>query len=67
MKRKTLVQSNNNRRLVSPVPGSGQQSLTSSKQSGWVSPVPGESSADRLRVQSTPMAAPAYGAQNPGE
>lgn len=67
MKRKSLVQSNNNRRLVSPEPGSGQQPLTSTQQSKWASTIPGKGNSDQRRTESMLTTTPAYGAQNPSE
>ena len=52
MKRRTLVQSNSNRRFVSAEPGSGQQQLASTQQSIWAGPVSAEGNLDRRRTQS---------------
>lgn len=65
MKRRTLVQSISNRRLVSPDAGSGQQPLTSMQKSGWARPLSTEGTLDRRRAPSTPTTAPVHAAQNP--
>ncbi|MET3919986.1 hypothetical protein ABIB26_000912 [Arthrobacter sp. UYEF20] len=66
MKRKSLVQSNNNRRLVSLEPGSGQHSLTGAQQSMWAGPTPGQGNADQPRTQSS-LTTTALGTQNSRE
>ena len=66
MKRRTLVQSNSNRRLAAPESGSGPQPATGMQQSRWASPLPGQGNLDRPRTQSALTAAPAHGAQNQG-
>ena len=63
MKRKSLVQSNNIRRFVSPEPGSGQHSLTGTQQSTWSTPAPGTGNADQSRTASS-LTTTAHGAQN---
>jgi len=65
MKRRTLVQSNSNRRLVAPVPGSSQQPLTSMQPSMWASPISSKGNLDLRRTQSPLTTAPELGAQNP--
>lgn len=64
MKRRTLVQSNSNRRLASPEPSSGQQPLTSIQQSMWASALPGKGNADQQRTQSALTPTPAHGTKN---
>lgn len=65
MKRRTLVQSSSNRRLVAPEPDSGQQPPTAMQESTWASPISGKGNLDRRRTQWTLSTAPAHGTQNP--
>ena len=62
MKRKSLVQNNHNRHLVSPEPGNGQHSTIGTQQSGWARPVPGGNGEQNLSPSS--LTTTAHGAQN---